>query len=1028
MSNQPQTPPVSPTIQLILWILAAVGVPSAALTWANDQLPNNPWTLLSLAVAWVVLVAAARIVTQIWQGQEGRFVKSVEKRLNRANPFYRRRYLRHVVGRNRNFDVKGLTTQSTYNLELRRVFVDLAIAPRSSAFSSADPIRQVPPELRGQHSIWEYLRNPQLQHLAIVGPPGSGKTTLLKFMALALALPQFKHRQAASIKKLPILLYLRNHSGAISKDEPYSLVDAVEKSLAPYEDVTPSDDWFAAQLRDGKCLVLLDGLDEVADEELRKKVSAWVEQQMIAYPDNRFLVTSRPHGYQSAPLSGVTVLEVQPFSQKQVERFVHNWYIANEVMASQKDDRDVEIDAREGAEDLLARLRNTLTLAELAVNPLLLTMIANVHRYRSSLPGRRVELYDEVYEVFLGKRRQSIGIADELTPAQKQRVLQPLAFYMMQQETRKIKLAEAEPVVAGPLSLVYAERDKLSTPDFFKLIEASSGLLLEREVGEYSFAHLAFQEYLAAVHVLEEQQETVLLDQLDQSWWHETILLYAAQTDASNIIERCLALEPSPIDALLLALDCVDEAREVQPELRERLTRLLSEDVEAPEQARLVGEVLLARRLRKMMRVDEDLYIDSTYVTHVEYQLFLDEKRAEGKHLQPDHWRGNRFPQGQGANPIVGIRFEDVLEFLSWLSQRADDGWAFRLPKQGELDNLNSEFKIEIGYWFSTNRGAKFKNPITTELHQFVNWPTNLLDSDVIKLMCRIISRALDISLDVEENPNIAGASEVVRYLRLAHQFAGSVAFCLRHTFLPRTLAKAVMFADELIHLLEIDINSDISSNIKRARRTNNVLVSTLDIALEQVYQIAEMENVQNFSISNSLLHIPILEFIAISTFTYTVDSTYKSMSPFNRFFNPLDPSYFLSPGYDIQHDLTAQLAKLNYEEARIPNVRQMIERALDRSLSYKKRAEASLYTRLTILRVLNILQQEFDTSKVPLGEILRRDTVFKTLSGLYFKYQELYACFAILEARATRDVLPFEGIRIVRERVKSEVETVEAT
>lgn len=41
----------------------------------------------------------------------------------------------------------------------------------------------------------------------------------------------------------------------------------------------------------------------------------------------------------------------------------------------------------------MRRLNDSDVLTELAVNPLLLTMIATVHKFRSRLPGRRVELY-----------------------------------------------------------------------------------------------------------------------------------------------------------------------------------------------------------------------------------------------------------------------------------------------------------------------------------------------------------------------------------------------------------------------------------------------------------------------------------------------------------------------------------------------------------------------------------------------------------------------------------------------------------
>ena len=1006
MSNQPQTPPVSPTIQLILWILAAVGVPSAALTWANDQLPNNPWTLLSLAVAWVVLVVAARIVTQIWQGQEGRFVKSVEKRLNRANPFYRRRYLRHVVGRNRNFDVKGLTTQSTYNLELRRVFVDLSIAPRSSAFSSADPIRQMPPELHGQHSIWEYLRNPQLQHLAIVGPPGSGKTTLLKFMALALALPRFKHKQAAAIKKLSILLYLHNHSGAIGKDEPYSLVDAVEKSLAPYGDVTPPNGWFAAQLRDGKCLILLDGLDEVADEELRKKVSAWVEQQMIAYSDNRFLVTSRPHGYQSAPLSGVTVLEVQPFSQKQVERFVHNWYLANEVMASQKDDRDVEIDAKEGAEDLLQRLRNTPTLSELAVNPLLLTMIANVHRYRASLPGERVGLYSEVCEVFLGKRRQSIGISDDLSPAQKQRVLQPLAFHMMKQNTREIKLEDAEPVVAGPLALVYAESDKLNAKDFFKLIEAGSGLLLEREAGEYSFAHLAFQEYLAAVHALEEQQEGVLLSNLDQSWWHETILLYVAQTDASNVIKGCLALHPPSVNALLLALDCIDEAREVQPELREQLSELLLEDAKSPDRARLVGEVLLTHRLHNMIRVNKDLYIDTTYVRHVEYQLFLNEKRLQNEYFQPDHWRAYRFPNSEGAKPVVGVRPSDAQAFCDWLNQRSDfEEWVIRLPQPGELENFNlpndTNTQPGLGYWVTSGLSIEFEVFSTQQLPLSVHWLESQLYFDTFTLLSYMIFHTHRRALFHDHDQN----------------FAFDLA-----------CARALAYA--LDRILNRNYNFDLTRDRVLVLGSARTLTHTLDRALDRILDRDQARTLAFYSARDLTLERDLnsaRELVSNLALKRNLNFDYTRVLDLDSVRIPVsDLELDLSRVRDFDFDLNLNRA-FNLDCVRDLDFGRDLDRGLDLALKRGQgrgaesvRMDLRLHIRLVTLYLASVWQAVIDSQKLTFAFSRHRNKQAAALLELRDTYLQLYKDIAILEGRIRGELSAFEGIRLIRERIDS--------
>lgn len=625
---------------------------------------------------------------------------------------YRQQYAEFLVYQHRSFDVKGLTTQGVYTLELAQVFVDLGLAPQAPDQASADPIRQMPTALRkGRHGVWDFLLAEQKrgETIVILGPPGSGKTTLLKHLAISLAAPEPDETITNGYDQLPILLFLRNHADDIMQDRNFTIETAVQQLLQKWSIDVPAD-WFRSQLANGEALIMLDGLDEVADATTRRHVVAWVEQQMKRYAKNQFVVTSRPFGYRSNPLQKAVVLEAQPFTMEQVEQFVHNWYLANEIMSAQRDDPGVRMEARQGAEDLLWRLRRAHVLLDMAVNPLLLTMIATVHRYRSSLPGRRVELYAEISEVFLGKRQQARGMLFDLTPAQKQRVLQPLAYYMMNRQQREIPLAHAVEVVKEPLQRVSPQTDGAA---FLRMIVNFSGLLVEREAGTYSFAHLTFQEYLAAAHVQDQRLENELVAKVDDTWWHETIRLYAAQVDASNIIRACLSSRTPSVQALTLAMECLEEAREVHAELRNIFDRL-ARSVDHPnhEVRRISSEVRLALRTRRMLRVDEDRYVDGSLVSHAEYQLFLDNARAEDRYHQPDHWTGYEFAAQQGRQPVVGIRPLDAVAFCEWLTKKDQGEWQYRLPRSNELpvisaNGQNEETAKAFGYWFSSGRGIE---------------------------------------------------------------------------------------------------------------------------------------------------------------------------------------------------------------------------------------------------------------------------------------------------------------------------------
>jgi energy-coupling factor transporter ATP-binding protein EcfA2 len=604
---------------------------------------------------------------------------------------FQRRYNQHIIYEHRVFNVRGLRTQGTFTLKLEKVFVELRIAHSNPQQANVNPV--LAKELAGNRPIWAFLRinsDPDdTLVLAVIGAPGCGKTTLLQHIALTFASKQ--QRRYGLSAYIPLLLFLRHHVQTIVNEAPTlaDLAHAHFSDTKKYPELNPPPNWFAQQLNNGKCLILLDGLDEVADLEQRQKVSEWVDQQIINYPRCRFILTSRPQGYLTAPVERANVLEVQPFRAEQVRRFVHAWYLANEVLSFGSEDDGVRNKAKQEAEDLLQRLRNRPTLSALTVNPLLLTMIAMVHRYRGQLPGRRVELYAEICEVLLGHWRQAKGIQDNLTAAQKRFVLQPLAAEMMMRKCRDICTDDARPIIEGPLNSVGLVDEPVQ--QFLSDVQASSGLLLESEVDVWRFAHLTFQEYLAAAHLVEQQTVLDWNDVVNNSWWHETLRLYAAQSDATRLARSCL--DNNSVTALTLAADCLEEARSFSDvTVRNEVRTHLIDDLESdePQRRQLAAEVRLRQRLKSLQRLDEQREIDLDYISCAEYQLFLDEKRAKGEYYQPDHWTEYTFPNGTAQEPIRGVRSEDAEVFCEWLTQRQGGEIHYRLPRLTEIRNYPS--------------------------------------------------------------------------------------------------------------------------------------------------------------------------------------------------------------------------------------------------------------------------------------------------------------------------------------------------
>ena len=100
-----------------------------------------------------------------------------------------------------------------------------------------------------------------------------------------------------------------------------------------------------------------------------------------------------------------------------------------------------------------------------------------------------------------------------------------------------------------------------------------------------------------------------------------------------------------------------------------------------------------------LLRIDENVEIDMSYITCAEYQLFIDEKLKADEHRQPDHWKSYRFPPGDAQKPITGVRSSDAEEFCEWLTQQQSAPiFKYRLPTVAEVEEHPVTEK-QLGCW-----------------------------------------------------------------------------------------------------------------------------------------------------------------------------------------------------------------------------------------------------------------------------------------------------------------------------------------
>ena len=379
--------------------------------------------------------------------------------------------------------------------------------------------------------------------IVILGDPGSGKSTLLKYLAVLASDghgdPQFGLDVPAAGPLLPIFIPLRR----FASEAEGSLSDFFEEQTRERYDLNLPPGFIKNALRAGRCLVLLDGLDEVWERgkrsEVRDAVHALVTHPQ--YRQNQYIITSRISGYNAAPLDQGMYphYEVQPLADEDIRTFIRQWYRLREA--------DVRLrDALTAG--LIEALENQANIQELARNPLLLTIIALVHRNEADLPQERATLYQKCVQTLLDEweGRKKLTMAEKNRPfyAYREDLLELLAFdlHAGAEQPRQLQPIAREPLetkladfMVDPLELFANRRQaRPEAETFVRFIADRVGLLVARGQDEFSFAHLTFQEYLAARDIYHRTQGNLnaawdeIKARLHNAHWREVTLLLLA--------------------------------------------------------------------------------------------------------------------------------------------------------------------------------------------------------------------------------------------------------------------------------------------------------------------------------------------------------------------------------------------------------------------------------------------------------------------------------------------------------------------
>ncbi|WP_335088483.1 HEAT repeat domain-containing protein [Nostoc sp.] len=426
-------------------------------------------------------------------------------------------------------------------------------------------------------SVLDVIRDKQRKnYLVILGDPGSGKSTLLQYLALDWVEKTLEQNDFNL--PIPLLIELRNYMRDRNAGSCNNFLQFYHNSPNCFYHLNQHK--LHEQLKAGNALVMFDGLDEIFEMAKREEVITCIHRFTNEYPDVQVIVTSRIIGYKQQQFRDAEFRHfmLQDLEPAQIQDFIERWH---DKTFTQAEERDKNIKR----ERLQRVINESKAIAELAQNPLLLTMMA-ILNLRRELPRDRSELYKDASEVLLhnwddGRNLKPDERLDIIDYKDKQAMLRQVAYLMQTSE----KGLAGNIIYADDLEAIFTKylqsipvsdaRDKARR--LMKQLRDRNFILCFLGADYYAFVHRTFLEYFCAWEFVWqfEKERSITIEFLKtevfgKHWqdetWHEVLRLIAGMIDAKFVGEILDYLmvqdgEKEKFINLFLAANCLAEVR-----------------------------------------------------------------------------------------------------------------------------------------------------------------------------------------------------------------------------------------------------------------------------------------------------------------------------------------------------------------------------------------------------------------------------------------------------------------------------------
>jgi len=340
------------------------------------------------------------------------------------------------------------------------------------------------------------LAYPGRRHV-LLGGPGAGKSTLAEKIAHDIAadlIPGVRGR-------VPFLVVLRNFSLSFREGGKRLAAYLERVCEAPYN-VKPPEHAIDYLLSNGRAVVILDGLDELVQPDLRDTVVQLVSAFAHRYPLVPVVVTARKIGYLDAPLDHrlFRVGYFVNFDDDRVKRYATNWFNLDESIVFEQ-----------RAYSAKAFLSESEHIRELRASPLLLSLLCAMYASEHYIPRNLAQIYERCAVTLFDRWDFIRGIR---LPLQFQGRLRAAVQYLAWRQFSAQESGKAMPrrhvvriLTEYLVSKQFDEDEAGSTAEqFFDFCSGRVWILTDVGMADteesYGFTHRTFLEYFAAEHLV----------------------------------------------------------------------------------------------------------------------------------------------------------------------------------------------------------------------------------------------------------------------------------------------------------------------------------------------------------------------------------------------------------------------------------------------------------------------------------------------------------------------------------------------